>query len=308
MRVNGNWNPARRSGALAVLALAAAAGMYAVMVGTEGGRELDAILVDLELDNPVRRAFVAIGVAVNPVTLAVGGLIIATLAARRRGPSAGVAAAAIVGGAALLPLGLEPALGALDPAGGERDRALQEEDQGSYFPSGHVFAAMGLCLAAMLTASDAERPIRPAIAAAAATILAIPHFVTAWHHASDVLGSMLLTTAWAATVTACIPVRPLGPAHPAARWSRRRLLAALALPIAALALLEIGRRASVDLGSFQLGVLLMAAAVAGVAILVTRGYERAVNSPPSGGRRAPAGFPQPARPLAGHAGARAWER
>ncbi|HEV2951066.1 MAG TPA: hypothetical protein VGZ51_03090 [Actinomycetota bacterium] len=51
-----------------------------------------------------------------------------------------------------------------------------------------------------------------------------------------------------------------------------------------------------------------AAAVAGVAILVTRGYERAVNTPPPRGLRAPARFTQPARPVAGQAGARAPER
>jgi hypothetical protein len=66
----------------------------------------------------------------------------------------------------------------------------------------------------------------------------------------------------------------------------------------------------VDLKSFELGVLLTAAAIAGVAVLVTRGYERAINTPPPRGRPVPARFTQPqtARPLAGQAGARAPER
>ena len=263
-------------GRVAAAALAGTVLVYGVAVGTRAGRQLDATLVELELDGPDRRIAVLGGLMINPLTVGVAAVVLSIIAARRHGLSQGVATAAVAVGAGAIATALKALLPLLDPVGGEARRALGE----GFFPSGHTAAGMGLCLAAMVAAPNRQHPAVPALAALAATALACPHILTAWHHASDVLGALLVTTAWGAFVLGRSRPRPVSVlVH--LRPPRRPWLIALAALAAFVALLELARLASVPVGPLHPLLVLTTVAVAVVAVLCTYAFARVLAAPAS---------------------------
>ena len=219
-----------RSATLGFVSLGAAAALYVLAVGTSCGRELEASIVALELDGAPRRIAVWVGLMTNALTVSVATAALLLVVARGAGAIDAVLVALIPCGAVLLTAGLKALLPLLDPVHGESQRALGE----GFFPSGHAAAGTSLCFAALVAFPHLRRARAAAIAAAAVTLLAVPHFLTAWHHVADVLGAILLTTAWTAVL---VPYLRRGhtarPDEPARSWRWLLVLPATLLVVAA---------------------------------------------------------------------------
>jgi len=220
-----------RSATLAIVCLTAAAALYALAVGTSGGRELEASIVALELDGAPRRAAVWAGLMTNALTVALATAALFLVVARSAGAIDAVLVALIPCGAVLLTAGLKIVLPMVDAVHGESQRALGA----GFFPSGHAAAGASLCLAALVGSRPRLRTRAPAIAAACTTALAVPHFLTAWHHVVDVIGAILLTTAWTSLLMPWLGGAPSAPLdQPAASWWWLLLLPGTLLALAAL--------------------------------------------------------------------------
>jgi hypothetical protein len=256
------------TGSVAVLALAAAAAVYVMVVGTRAGRRFDAAIVALELDGRDRVPAVWAGIVTNATTVTLATATLLLVVARTSGVIDSFLTAAVPCGAVALAAALKAVLPVLDPVHGESRRALGE----GFFPSGHAAAGMGLCLAAML-ARLPWWPVRPAVAALLATALACPHFLTAWHHPSDVAGALLITTAWAALLATWL--RPVDPAPLIGSRSPAHVLVLPVLLLVGSGLLALAEFGGLDVPDPRL--LLTAAVIAAVASACTYGLAAAVD-------------------------------
>ncbi|HVF76686.1 MAG TPA: phosphatase PAP2 family protein [Solirubrobacteraceae bacterium] len=170
------------------------AGVYALFVGTETGRELDGdVLVAMQVES--RWLFDAadrILHAVTLLTVGLAGCAVVGWAWRRRGRErAGQVVVALLG-IAVSALVFERGLGQLDPLGGESLRTLGE----GFYPSGHAAAVAGLALAVVAVSQGRARPVAWLLALGADVLLGAIIVGLYSHHASDVIGAWLLALAW----------------------------------------------------------------------------------------------------------------
>jgi membrane-associated phospholipid phosphatase len=214
---------------LFLVALGAAVAVYALALGTGFGRDWDERVVEMAVDGGERHAALAVARAVNPATAALAVLAVGVLAGRRGGRAGTLAAMVIAGGAPLAAIALSWVVGELDPTGGEQARSLGP----AFFPSGHATVVTAVALAVLFATRGDPSPARPAVAGLAATLLAAPHFLVAWHYPSDVLGGVLFAVAWAAAVAHV--VLPHGRALGSSGDLHRRGLALMAILVTATA-------------------------------------------------------------------------
>lgn len=180
------------------------AAVYAVALGWWRGRAFDAAIfgqaagtarlatVDRLSANAVHT------IDVGSLVLLGGGLVLLALLRGRVGDA--LAAAVVIVGANVTTQLLKPALGRLDPLGGDALRAFH----GSY-PSGHATVAMSLALAAVLAAPAALKSPAALLGAAYAAAIGVSLLVQQWHYASDVAGGYLVAGSWAGLAAAALP-------------------------------------------------------------------------------------------------------
>jgi len=211
---------------LSVVAALLASAVYAVALGTSFGRELDTSV----LEQTPRAAEVVLNaltfVIVNPLTV-LPGLAATRQAFREGGGRAAAGIGLALAGTILGAQGLESALGALDPFGGEERRALGS----SFFPSGHAAIVMTLSLIVVRAAPPARRRTIALVAGVAAGFLGSLIFAGDNHYPSDVVGGALLASAWTAAVVARWPGLAVasGPHGRAAAAGRARMLPVIAV-------------------------------------------------------------------------------
>ncbi|HEX8075153.1 MAG TPA: phosphatase PAP2 family protein [Thermoleophilaceae bacterium] len=227
----------RQLSRLSLLAVLAAAGVYALAVGTRWGLHLDAGAIPRGASGPNwDRAHAALRHAIDTihlVTIALAGCAAVMVALRRgRRDLAAVAAATLVGANLTTQL-LKPLLGRADPFGGEAAREIA-----SAFPSGHATAAMSLALVAVVVAPRRLRGWVALAAAGYAGTIGVGLVVRVWHYPSDVVGGFLVAGAWAAAMSAVAlarredgdraPAVPRLPRPPIASWALPATAAAIA--------------------------------------------------------------------------------
>jgi len=187
---------------LALASVAALAALYAFATGTSVGRDLDdQILNDVlepTLAGDVADVFVD---AVNQITFGLAVVALVGFAVTRRGRGTALLAVAVLG-ANLSTAALKVSLRDIDPLSAERARDLGA----GFYPSGHVTAMMSVVLAAVVLAAPGRPRARAALlgglaagAVGAANVLALDY------HASDVVGGLLMATAWVAGAHAIGP-------------------------------------------------------------------------------------------------------
>jgi hypothetical protein len=198
---------------LLLVGLASAALIVPVWAGTTqtytGQRLADLILYGrFSADPAVSRAASETLATIDLALLATAALGILTIALARGGLGLGIGVLSVLGGANLTAQLLKDVL--------ERPNLIGNATYavGNSFPSGTVALAASIGFASVLVA---PRRLRTAVAAAAAVLIAAvggATITTGWHRLADVLGSVLISLAWAALVTAAL-VRAQG-------WMPRR--------------------------------------------------------------------------------------
>lgn len=179
-----------------VLALGTSAGLYAdrtALLRGFGGPSWD------QAHAATSRLVDTIDIA----SLSVFSVGVVVLALLQRRPQRALAGAAVLAGANLTTQFLKPGLGAVDPLGGDAERAF-----GSVFPSGHATVAMSATLALLLVLPPSWRAIGAVLTAGYSAAIGIGLVMLGWHYPSDVLGGFLVATAWAAAAIAVLRLRP----------------------------------------------------------------------------------------------------
>jgi membrane-associated phospholipid phosphatase len=185
---------------LAVVPVALLGALYVVAVGTAFGRRMDVDAVQAFPDGGRLEGLAeAVMQPVNAASAATAALVLTLLAFRRGGAPAAITVAALIAASSISARALKLSLGALDPLGGEHDRALGP----AYFPSGHATAVMSIVLAAAIALAPARLPARAGVVLAWLAGLAIVSDRS--HHVSDVLAGYLLAAAWAAAAASFLP-------------------------------------------------------------------------------------------------------
>jgi len=190
----------RRPPILLLLTLACAsacAAVYAVAIGTGWGARADSVVLGWftslsgtrldELGTDVTRF-----VDPRPYVL-LGGALIAVALARGRLRHA-VVAAVVMGGAAVTSQLLKATLAGPRPHEAPAGAHVAE----AAWPSGHTTGALALALCLVLVAPGRLRPAAAAAGGAFAATVAFAVMLLGSHYPSDVLGGVLVTTAWAA--------------------------------------------------------------------------------------------------------------
>ncbi len=202
--------------------------VYLLGVRTTWGQRLDATA--LRGRSALRpRTIHAAHELLNTISIAslvlVGGLIVLVALARRR-PLLAMGAAIVIGGSTVTSELLKhailqrPNLGIFDAVGPDAS-----------FPSGHTTVAFSLAIAALLVAPSHNRAVVGILGSLYAIGIAVGVVATANHRPSDVIGAVLVVTAWAAVVAAVL----LSVSFATPRDARdRRVSPALALGGAAL--------------------------------------------------------------------------
>ena len=171
--------------------LGAIALVYAFAVGTRTGRDLDGDALARVASWRLEAVADPINHLLNPVTAALAAiLLVAVTHARHR--RAGRLLAALLIGCNASAWGLERALEAIDPLGGEHQRALGP----GYFPSGHAAAAMSLAIGAVLAVPPAHRLAAVVSGAAGTAVLGWAVVGSGSHTPADVIGGFLFAAAW----------------------------------------------------------------------------------------------------------------
>jgi membrane-associated phospholipid phosphatase len=176
--------------------------IYIAAVGWPAGRAIDDAARPDEEEGTFWRALLALPVeSLRIPTFLLAGAV-AIVLARRRGPLAAAAAAAMLIGPNLSARLLELViLGGLDPLGGEHERPLGV----GFFPSGHATAAMSLAVAVILIAPATHLRAAGALAATYAAAVGVGLVAVDSHTPSDILGGYLLTAAWGVPMAALAP-------------------------------------------------------------------------------------------------------
>lgn len=212
---------------LAVLLVIALVALYVLAVGTAAGAELDARGV-VSLDpTTAPRAYAATDSllrTVSVVSIALFGAAVAAIALLRRRAELALGALALIAAANVTTQLLKPALGRVDPTGGDIERLLP-----GAFPSGHTTVAASLAVALVLVTPGGLRFSVAAFGAAYAAGVGIATVALGWHYPSDVAGGYLVVAAWSCLVVAALRARP-GPrvTRPIEPAVRRAALAVVA--------------------------------------------------------------------------------
>jgi undecaprenyl-diphosphatase len=190
--------------ALAMASGVACAALYAFATGTRAGRGLDAEILNDALERgPLGVSAHVVVHIVNPVTAPAAVVAILWFAATRRGRVTAVALGIMLVGANVSAALLKLLLREGDPLAGETARALGA----GFYPSGHVTAAMSVVLAMLALVGPRPARVRAALAGGLALgAVGVANVVAQTHHASDVVGGLLLATAWMALMKAILPM------------------------------------------------------------------------------------------------------
>lgn len=204
--------PGRRRALIVAAALctAALAGVYALSRGTRSGRRLDERAKGFEpSDHPLLSGVASL--LLDPAVLASVAVlalacVVAAVLRDRRSLALGAAVAALA--ANLTTQALKPALGALDPFGGD---ALRETP--AAFPSGHATVAASLAVVLVMSAPARWRRPAALFGGVYASAVAVAVVALQWHYPSDVFGTFLVMGAWSAlgiwvATARCAAARP----------------------------------------------------------------------------------------------------
>lgn len=130
------------------------------------------------------------------------------------------------------------------------------------WPSGHTTAVMSFALALAIVAPPRWRPLAATVGGVLTVITTFSIIMLGWHYPSDVVGGLLIATAWA-----CLAVIPLRPDE---RPSLRAPARAAGILAAAAALVVVTRpAAAVDYAIGNTTWLLGALAIAAAALLLS---------------------------------------
>lgn len=255
--------------AFAALVLLLLAGVYALAFGVPAVSTADQRAIPEGLAGPgVAQAETATArlldtISVGSLVLAAAGLVAVALARRRYRQA--VAAAAVMAGANLTTQILKPALGRLDPLGGDAERLSE-----GIFPSGHATVAMSLALALVIVVPAPLRPVAAVIGVGYAGAVGVGLVLLGWHFPSDVVGGFLVAALWAAAAVAWLrqPERSQAVTMAPAPRVRAGLRVALAVAVVmALAVaVAIGMRVN-DLGEVAEYGRLRTAFIGGAAVI-----------------------------------------
>lgn len=130
---------------------------------------------------------------ISVASLVVAGLGLVAIALIRRRYRQGLAALAVIAGANVTTQLLKPALGDLDPLGGDAARFSE-----GIFPSGHATVAMSLALALVIVVPAAARPLAAVVGMLYTAAVGVGLVLLGWHFPSDVIGGFLIAALWAA--------------------------------------------------------------------------------------------------------------
>jgi len=226
-----------RALAAAALAVAALVLLYVVAVGTSEGIALDAnsvVALDPVAAPRVYEATQSLLDTVSVVSIALFGAAVAAVALLRRRAELALGALALIAAANVTTQLLKPALGRVDPTGGDIQRLLP-----GAFPSGHTTVAASLAAALVLVSPGGLRVLAAALGAAYAAGVGVATVLLGWHYPSDVAGGYLVVAFWAFLVVAVVRFRPTL-RRPAAMEPALRKAAAWVLAAAFLLVLCVG--------------------------------------------------------------------
>jgi len=184
----------RRPHALAAGCAALAALLWALAVFAHPVARLDAAALigftglDGDRLHPFAEAVASFG---DPGSFAVLGAALIAGALLRGRPRTAVAVAVVLLGSSVTTQVLKPLLAATRDAGW-----LETPVDTAAWPSGHATAAMALALGLVLVAPRRWRPYAGVAGAAFAATVGYAILVLGWHYPSDVLGGVLVATAW----------------------------------------------------------------------------------------------------------------
>jgi len=132
----------------------------------------------------------------DPLLYTLWGILLVTVALRRRRPRVAFAVALVLGLAPLTAETLKPLLAH------PHARIYGSEITAASWPSGHATAATALALCAVLVAPRRLRPTVAVLGAMFATGVGFSLLLLAWHLPSDVMGGYLVGTLWMALAVA----------------------------------------------------------------------------------------------------------
>ncbi len=234
--------------ALAGLALALLLLDYVLAFGVSGVATIDERAIPEGLAGPgVAQAKVATARLLDTISVAslvIGALGLAAIALARRRYRQALAALVVVAGANVTTQVLKPALGGLDPLGGDAERHAA-----GIFPSGHATVAMSLALALIIVMPAAARPTAAVVGVVYTAAVGVGLLFLGWHYPSDVVAGFLVATLWAAGAVAWL--RRTGPPESVAPGRRLRAGVTVALVIAGL--VAVGAAAAIGVRITDLG-------------------------------------------------------
>ncbi|MFL5827638.1 MAG: phosphatase PAP2 family protein [Thermoleophilaceae bacterium] len=228
--------------------------IYVFALGTHAGRTVDRRTL---LNGPagprwqeVHDASSHLVHTIDVSSLALAAVAIVGIALVRRLPGHALAAAVTIAGAIGTTEVLKPALGAIDPLGGNAARAI-----GSSFPSGHATVAMSVTLALLIVVPPAWRPAAAVLAALYSGVVGIGLVLVGAHFPSDVAGGYLVACAWAAAACAGLAEwtrrHPESDAVPSSRAIAAGAAAALSVAFAIVLLVALAAVRGTDLGKLE---------------------------------------------------------
>jgi membrane-associated phospholipid phosphatase len=187
--------------------------LYALLERTSWGQRLDTTALRGRLILS-RREIVAAGrlhASIDVVSLGLIGSAIVLAAVARRRLTLALGAFVLIAGSLLTAEALKHTLG--------RPRlVLDAVGNHSSYPSGHTAVAMSLSVAAVFVAPIELRSAVAMLGALFTSVVGCSLVASASHRPSDMIGSALVVTAWAAVVAACLIRRGDATPPPRSPW------------------------------------------------------------------------------------------
>jgi membrane-associated phospholipid phosphatase len=232
-----------RAGALAAVAAFSALGVllaYALWVRTRTGQRLDQAAFNGGAIS--RRAHDASGVLLSTISigsLALAIAVLAALALLRQRRTLAIVAIAGVGGAVLTTEVLKLVIFERPPL------YPSPRGFGNTYPSGHTTIAYAVGLAAVMVSPRRIRRLVAAAAFAYGTGIGLSTILAGWHRPSDVVGGLLVATAWIAGTVALVAASDRDAFAAGRAGMRSELVAARNYAILGTAVLALGWLAAV---------------------------------------------------------------
>lgn len=204
----------------ACLACVAAFIVLAALVhGVEAVQQRDAALLSRVVEPGTHTDSLAAGLAKlgDPTPLALMLAVACGIALARRQPRHAAAAVILVVGANLTTQLLKLALAH------PRVQAALGSDQldPNTFPSGHATAAASIAIAFLFVVPSEWRPLAAAFGAGLVAIVGWAVVALAWHYPSDVLGGVVVASAWGFAVLVALRATEAAPRQRPAQLLRR---------------------------------------------------------------------------------------